>query len=255
MKNSHVVVVGGTKGIGRAAVRLFANRGARVSIIGRTASPELDLHNQHIRLYRADLLQISEIDNALQSCFQENGEIAHLLFFQRYRGPADDWQGEIKVSLDATKKIIDFSKSLFDKSYDNSIVIIGSIAGRYVLDEQPISYHLVKAAILQMVRYYAVALGPLGIRVNCVTPDSIIKEEALVFYEKQKEFKDLLTSIIPMRRMGTAEDVANVIEFLCSSKAAYVTGQELVVDGGLSVVGNPSIARKVANLDDLKITR
>ena len=213
------------------------------------------MFSNNIRFYKTDLLQTSEIVCSLQSCYRENGEISYLLFFQRYRGTGDDWQGEFQVSLDASKKIVEFFEPLFDKSSDRSIVFTGSIAGRYVLDEQPISYHMVKAALIQMMRYYAVRMGPLGIRVNCVSPDSIIKEEAVCFYEKQKELKDLFSSIIPLRRMGTAEDIANVVGFLCSRSSAYITGQEIVVDGGLSVMGNPSIARNVAKISNLRITR
>jgi len=118
-----------------------------------------------------------------------------------------------------------------------------------------VSYHVAKAALSQMVRYYAVALGPLGIRVNCVSPGTIMKEEAQSFYAAHPELWELYGRIIPLGRMGSAGEVARAIAFLCSPEAGYITGQELVVDGGLSVQWQESVARRASGLDAVTITR
>ena len=111
------------------------------------------------------------------------------------------------------------------------------MASRFICSEQPVSYHIAKAALNQMVRYYAVALGPRGIRVNAVLPDTLIKDESRAFYEQNPQLRRVNESIIPLGRMGAAEDVANAVLFLCSPQSSFITGHELVVDGGMSLLG------------------
>lgn len=106
-----------------------------------------------------------------------------------------------------------------------------------------------------MVRYYAVTLGPRRIRVNSVSPGTVLKDESKDFYLKNEQLYNLYKGIIPLGRMGTAEEVANVVAFLCSSKASFITGQNIVVDGGLSLIWQETLARKVASLDHLRVTR
>ncbi len=254
MENGHILIVGGTTGSGRALVRLFAER-CEVSLLGRHPSPEVEQHLPRVQFYPTDLADLEAVRATVARCIERSGPIAHLVFYQRYRGKGDSWEGELQVSLTATKTLVELCAEHFAADSHPSIVIVSSVASRLILAEQPVSYHAAKAAINHMMRYYAVTLGPKGIRVNAVSPDSVIKDESRKFYEENRPLRELYESITPLGRMGTAEDVAHVVEFLCSSRAAFVTGQEIVVDGGLSLVGQAAVARRVANLDQLKITR
>lgn len=251
----HFVVVGGTTGSGRAFVRLLSQRGDQVTVLGRHAPPEAQQRLSGVHFLAADLCDLEAVRAAMDQSAQCCGKLSHLVFFQRYRGKGDAWQGEFQVSLTATKFLIELCHDRFDGTAANSIVIIGSVASRFVLSEQPVSYHVAKAALVQMMRYYAVVLGSLGIRVNMVSPDALIKEESRKFYEENRALSDLYETITPLGRMGTSEDVAAVVDFLCSDRASFMTGQELVVDGGLSLVGQAALARQAANLGGLKITR
>lgn len=114
--------------------------------------------------------------------------------------------------------------------------------------EQALGYHVAKAGLMQMARYYAVKLGPKGIRVNAVSSDAIIKPEARAFYRKNRRIPALYRKITPLRRMGTAEDAVHAIDFLCSSKASFVTGHNLLVDGGLSLKSQGSLAKELTGL-------
>ena len=177
-----------------------------------------------------------------------------IVFSHRYRGHDDDWAGELQLSLTATKNIIDY---LADKFTDDggSIVIIGSIASYLIAEEQPLSYHVGKACINQMIRYYAVKLGPRGIRFNCISSGTILKDESKDFYLKNEKLYNLYKSLSPLNRMGTSEDIANAAVFLSSAKASFINGTNLVVDGGISLRGHESLARKLSSLNDLKVTR
>jgi len=95
-----------------------------------------------------------------------------------------------------------------------------------------------------LVKYYAATLGHKGIRCNSVLPTTIIKPENEHFFTEGNDVRKMIERITPLCRMGTAKDVANTVGFLCSDKSSFITGQSFFVDGGLSVIGQESIARE-----------
>jgi len=160
------------------------------------------------------------------------------------------WGGEYTVSLRATQKLIDEFSAQVSQA-NRSVVIISSPAATRVALEQPLSYHVSKAALSQMVRYYAVTLGPIGIRVNGIQPAIVFKARAATFYAQHPELVQLYERITPLGRMGTPEDIASAVMFLCSHSADFITGQILTVDGGLSLHEAASLSRLSNNLDDI----
>jgi NAD(P)-dependent dehydrogenase (short-subunit alcohol dehydrogenase family) len=111
-----------------------------------------------------------------------------------------------------------------------------------------------KAGLVQMARYYAVALAPRGIRVNAVSPGVVLKDEARAFYRGKPELLRLYGRIIPGGRMTEASEIAQVAAFLCSPKSSAINGQEIVADAGLSNRWQESLTRSTA-LKKLEITR
>jgi len=252
--SQHIVIVGGTRGMGRELVRLLADQGHAVSVLGRSAPSEADSQLANVEHWAVDILQNEALKKTLGEIISARGNLNSLVFFQRFRGDSDSWEGEIETSLTATKNTIEFLADKFRLGENCSIVAVGSIASDFIADEQPVSYHVGKSGLGQMVRYYAVALGSKGIRVNSVSPGTTVKEESADFYSQNQELRDLYESITPLRRMGTAADVANVAAFLCSPQASFVTGQNIVVDGGVSLQGQEALARKLT-MGELKVTR
>ncbi len=244
VRRFHTLMVGGTRGIGRAVVRHFAEEGNTVSVIGRSTPPEVRLPGVHH--YSVDLADTTQLTAVLPKLVRQNGPLTNLIFLQRFRGQGDPWQGELEVSLTSTMRIIEALRDQFTRSGGASIVLVGSNAGRLIADEQPVGYHVAKGGLCQLMRYYACTLGPSGTRVNCVSPGTVLKAESKEFFLSNKPLQSLYRRLSPLSRMGTSEDVAGVIGFLCSAQAAFVTGQDIVVDGGFSLLLQESLIRRAA---------
>jgi hypothetical protein len=249
----HTLIVGGTKGIGRAVATRLAGSGHTVSVIGRTMPAKAD---PNVRVWAADVKDTDRLAAALAEIEREQGKVSGAVLLQRFRGDGDDWTGEIATSLTATRQVVDWvSGHAEPRGQGPAIVIVGSTAGSFIASEQPVSYHMAKAAVLQMVKYYAVQLGPQGIRVNAVSPGTTVKDESKQFYAEHPELEQLYRDIVPLRRMGTAADVAGVVSFLLSDDASFLTGQNIALDGGATLQAQESLARRVSPLKDLPVTR
>lgn len=245
MKKKHSLIVGGTRGIGRALVRILAEEGHIVSVIGSKPPEDADISIPNANYWTVDLLDRKALLSVLAEIIKQNGNLGHLVCLQRYRGEGDDWVGDIETTLTSTKILIEQLATEFDGASDNSIVLANSTAVNFVVENQPLSYHVAKSGIDQMIRYYAVNLGPKGIRVNGISPGTIIKERSRDYYLKNEKVYGFYKKIIPLNRMGTAEEIAQVIEFLCSPKSSFITGQTIVVDGGLTLQWQESLAQKI----------
>ncbi len=255
MQKKHTLIIGGTRGMGRALVKTLAESGHTLSVIGRRQPSEEDRTIANVYYWVVDLLDLEKLSQTLTDIISQYGKLNNLVFFQQYRGQEDDWTGEIETSLTATKNVIETLAEQFEDNNESSIVIVSSIAGQFIALEQPLSYHVAKAGINQMVRFYAVNLGSKGIRVNSVASGTMLKEESKDFYLQNEELHNLYKSIIPLGRMGTSQELANVITFLCSPQASFITGQNLVVDGGISLQWHESLARKLTPLTNLNVSR
>lgn len=192
-----------------------------------------------------DLLDRSARSSALNELLRTSGPVNHLVFLQRYRGQDDAWAGEIETTLTATKEVIEALRDSFASEGERSIVLVSSVIGDAVVENQPVGYHVAKVGLNAMVRYYAVTLGPLGIRVNGIAPCTMMKEESRHYYEGNADLMQMFRTISPLGRIGTSEDVAGVVSFLTSAQASFVTGQVLTVDGGTSLVWQEWLARKL----------
>lgn len=226
----HFVVVGGTRGLGK----VFADRASRqqhvVSILGRSAK-----NDPAEGSFTCDLQQPEQAAAVLDQVRRERGEIDGLAFFQRFRGPGDDWGGELQTSLTAAKTLIERAVPLFKPDGLKSIVLTSSVNAAFISPKLPVGYHIAKAGLCQLAKYYACKLGEFGIRVNAVCPGTFVKPENAEYYKSHPDVAAKLAGVSPLKRMGTADEVVDVLEFLLSEKSSYLTGQALTVDGGTSL--------------------
>jgi len=244
----HSLIIGGTRGVGRELARIFSEQGHTVSVVGRRPPSPEDRARKNVSFWAVDVTDKPGIKSALAEIVATNGKLDNLVFLQRFKSDGDPWIGEMDTSLTATKEIIEALAGQFSEARDHSIVAVSSIADEFIAHGQPASYHVGKAGLLQLVRYFAVTLASRGIRVNCVSPCTLVKQENQAFYSQNLKLQQLFQQVIPLGRMGTTVDSANVIAFLCSPQSSFVTGQKITVDGGVSLLSQESLARKIAGL-------
>ncbi len=237
----HGLVIGGTKGIGRALVRILLAQDHYVSVIGRSVPKNLS-NLSTLSFWPVDLLNHKKLSKTLRDIIKRNGKLDNLSFFQRYRGEGESWSGEIETVLTATKYVID--ELAGDLKKGSAITLVSSVNAGLISRHLSLGYHVAKSGLSQIARYYAIKLGANGIRVNSVSPGTVLKEESKEFLLKDKKLNDFYKKLSPLKRIGTAEEVAEVIAFLSSPKASLITGQNIIVDGGVSLAWQEALISK-----------
>lgn len=244
---AHAVVVGGTRGLGRVVVERFAARGCSVSVISRQRPADFP-DQDGLRHFPADLEHSEGFAGLWDRIAEAAGPVNYLVLSQRFRGHGDPWAGEIQVGLTASRDLIEGFSSHFAASGDRAIGVVSSVYAEFVGSSQPVGYHAVKGGLNAMVRYYANTLGRRGIRVNAIMPLTYLKRESRLFYEQNTKLMETYRRLVPLGRLGTAEECADALDFLCSERASFINGQSLLVDGGVSVVWQEEVAKTSGGL-------
>lgn len=242
MKN--IFVFGGSKGIGSVFASLAKTMGSNVCVFSRTKHKDDGLDFAEV-----DLCDIETVKKVVTSKLIEYKTVDSVVFCQRYRGNDKSFSAEMTASVEATQVVTELCVDYLKPG--SSIVLVCSNASNKVAVEQPFSYHASKAAIEQLVRYYAVKLGKFGIRVNGVSPALTVKPENEAFYSLNPDLTEIYSRYIPLGRMGRADDVAEVMMFLLN--VSFVTGQIITVDGGLSLLSAEGLIKNASGFSDDKL--
>jgi NAD(P)-dependent dehydrogenase (short-subunit alcohol dehydrogenase family) len=244
---AHAVVVGGTRGLGRVVVERFLARGCTVSVVSRQRPADFP-EQADLRHFPADLETSEGIAGLPGRIAEAGGPVHYLVLSQRFRGQGDPWAGEIQVGLTASRDLIEGFSDHFAEDGDRGIGVVSSVYAEFVGSSQPVGYHVVKGGLNALVRYYAATLGRRGIRVNAIMPLTYLKRESRIFYEQNEKLMDTYRRLVPLGRLGTAEESADALDFLCSARASFITGQSLFLDGGVSTVWQEEVAKTFAGL-------
>jgi len=244
-----VVITGAGIGIGAAAAKAFGALGDHVVVTDildaegegvvkaiRDAGGSAEFHHYDVRSATAADALVADLEARLGriDVIVANAGIAHRVPLAELTD--EKWDLTFDIDLKGIFRLVRAAAPGMRARKSGAIVALSSIMGiAYGWDEH-VHYSSAKAGVIGLVRGLAVELARDGVRVNCIAPGYIRTAQLLseenslgpVGAEKAAEF-------IPMGRLGTPEDIADVIAFLASDAARYMTGQVLVVDGGLLV--------------------
>lgn len=241
-----VLIVGGATGIGKAAVKAFAAGGDQVMLVDIDERKGEELaEDLAIEFVQCDVSKSDVPARVVLDCINRMGGLDTLFYNAGVlsSAPLKEWDAElwnrsIAVNLSAPFFFVQAAAPALEQSTNASVILTAS-TGALRGHAQMHAYHATKSGLIGLTRSLADELSPSGIRVNALLPGFIDTPFNTPFWSSQanpQEAQAELASSIPMRRQGRPEDVAGVVTFLASPAAAYVTGTQIVVDGGYSAV-------------------
>lgn len=262
LKDKVALVIGlgqtGTEGwgIGAACAVQFARQGA--IIFGGNKTVESTIKTQQAiteagsecQVIEADATSSEDVKALVGACVAKYGRIDILLTNVGYSEPGDaasmsekTWDAQIDVNLKTVYLACHHVLPIMEKQASGgAVVCVSSIAGLRYIGKPQIAYNTAKAAIMQFVKATAVSYAGKNIRLNAVVPGLMETPYTRAMAERYpppggggyEEFRSIREAQVPMGKMGDAWDVANAAVFLASEEARYITGQKIIVDGGVT---------------------
>jgi NAD(P)-dependent dehydrogenase (short-subunit alcohol dehydrogenase family) len=243
------VITGSTKGIGRAIAEALARAGARVVISSRKADKCEEVANQ-VKSEGLEAVPIAchigrreDVEHLISEAKSVYGQIDILVCnaaVNPYYGPMsgltdDAFTRVIDSNVRSNLWLCNLAIPDMAERKDGSVIIVSSIGGLKGSQNLGI-YAISKAADFQLARNLAVEWGPHNIRVNCIAPGLVRTDFARALWEN-KELLARAESITPLGRIGEPDDISGAAVFLASPAGRWMTGQVLVIDGGVTISG------------------
>jgi tropinone reductase I len=244
LQGKKALVTGGTKGIGLAIAKEFLELGAEVLVVARATESIKGKVKNSANLFTmdGDVTNTAFRKSLIERVTLNWGKLDVLVNnvgtnirkkFVEYT--EEEYRKLFEINLFSMVEISRLCYPLLKKSNHASIINIASVAGSFDLQTGP-PYGMTKAAIIQLTKHLAAEWAPDNIRVNCVSPwyiETPLTESVLAQPERLQKILDRT----PLNRIGKPEEVASLVTYLAMDKASYITGQNVMVDGGMSVKG------------------
>ena len=249
LQNKVAFIAGSTRGIGRAIAQAFLAEGANVVVTGRqekdvqkTASAfKTEFGNERVLEFSGDLCDSQLIAAVVAGTREQWGGIDCLVANvgsgtarPGWRLEHEDWDGVFETNFWSCTRVVEAVLPMMIERGHGSIVMTSSIVGVESVNA-PLTYSAAKAAMVNYSKNLARGVGPNGIRVNCIAPGNILFpggswEKKL--QEKREFFANYVQTEVALQRFGAPHEIANLVVFLASSRADFITGACVVADGG-----------------------
>ena len=244
LKDQIAIVTGASRGIGKSIAATFIREGATVVICGRkqdTLDPVAKELGERAIPIACHVGRDEDIDKLATTVEQRFGRVDILVnnaATNIAQGPCltfDDAQFDkmVDINLKSVYRLVRRVAGGMCERGSGSIINIASIAGVRPQNES-LLYSMTKAALIMMTRSYAIEFGPKGVRVNAIAPGLIQTQLSEFFWNDEAKLQRYLGRQ-PIKHLGQPEEIAEVALLLASGRASYMTGQTIVVDGGLTV--------------------
>jgi len=240
------LVTGGASGLGRASAIALAQEGAKVAVSdvsvseGETTARMISAAGGQAIFVRADVTNSAEVEALVQETAKTFGRLDLALNNAGIDGvrartadyPEDAWRQVININLTGVFLCLKFELPLMVKQGSGVIINMSSVAGVTGFPGHA-AYTASKHGVIGLTKTAAIDYAKAGIRVNAICPAYTRTPMLSRMLEQRPDLEAKLISRVPLRRLGTAEEVAQAVLYLFSDAAAFITGHSLVMDGGI----------------------
>ena len=249
LTNRRVLVTGASRGIGFGIAEGFLKEKAKVILTGKTPSNVSNAQKalraryapERVLGFQGDLTRPSVVARLLRFV-RKTWDALDILVLNLGSGrsipglqpDALEWERMLRLNLISAMETLSGAVGLLERGKAPAAVFVGSIAGLEAIGA-PLPYGAAKAGLLHAMKSASALLGRRGIRVNMVAPGNVFFEGGtwdVKLREDREQVERMLQQQVPLRRLGTVEEIASAVVFLASPRASFVTGACLVVDGG-----------------------
>jgi NAD(P)-dependent dehydrogenase (short-subunit alcohol dehydrogenase family) len=245
LENRVALVTGGSSGIGRATAIAFAQAGAKVVVAARRTSEGEETVNlaknagSEALFVQTDVTKATEVENLVNKTVDTYGRLDFAFnnagfgkLIPLTERSEQEWDSELDVNLKAVWLCLKYQIPAILKTGSGAIVNMASIGGSIVGVPELNSYNAAKSGVVGLTRSASLEFAGRNIRINSISPGLIATD---ILSNVSEEMLQAMIDTIPLKRAGQAEEIATAVVFLCSNLASYITGQNLVVDGGFTV--------------------
>ncbi|MDR1015442.1 MAG: SDR family oxidoreductase [Coriobacteriales bacterium] len=240
------LVAGASSGIGKSSALLLAQAGAQVFLVARRAEKleelkaAIEAAGGAADCFAADVSEESNCKAAVEACVERFGSVDVLVNSVGMNSgriedafDTENYHKVIKVDLDATVFMVKYAYPLMSDAGGGSIINISSSAGVKAMVDSGIPYTASKGAIRSLSRMWGKQFAPAQVRVNSIYPGYILTEMTTGAFDNP-EIMPYFTKDVPMGTIGEADDIGYCVLYLASSASKYVTGQDFIIDGGMT---------------------